>query len=61
MQKTVSFLGEREVTTVPLFGSGVAHSDDLIYLFPADGDLNEEEDATARTMVELWTNFATRG
>ncbi|KAE8748642.1 Carboxyl/Cholinesterase 26 [Frankliniella occidentalis] len=40
--------------------SGVAHSDDLIYLFP-DGDLNEEEDATARTMVDLWTNFATFG
>ncbi|XP_052121854.1 uncharacterized protein LOC113206932 [Frankliniella occidentalis] len=42
------------------FSGGVAHSDDLIYLFP-DGDLNEEEDATARTMVDLWTNFATFG
>lgn len=40
--------------------SGVAHSDDLIYLFP-DGELNEDEASVARTMVELWTNFATYG
>lgn len=50
----------RRKSLIPFPSSGVAHSDDLIYLFP-DGELNEEEASVARTMVELWTNFATYG
>ncbi|XP_034230889.1 glutactin-like isoform X2 [Thrips palmi] len=42
------------------FTGGVAHSDDLIYLFP-DRDPSDDDEKTARTMVELWTNFATTG
>jgi hypothetical protein len=40
--------------------TGVAHSDDLIYLFPQPNIvLNSEDRAISRTMIELWTNFAT--
>jgi hypothetical protein len=40
--------------------TGVAHSDDLIYLFPQPNVvLNTEDRAISRTVVELWTNFAT--
>lgn len=42
------------------FPGGVAHSDDLIYLFPQPNVvLNSEDRAISRTVVELWTNFAT--
>ncbi|XP_069678631.1 juvenile hormone esterase-like isoform X2 [Periplaneta americana] len=44
------------------FQGGVSHSDDLIYLFPQhDFVLNSQDEAVARTMVELWTNFAIYG
>ncbi|XP_073986767.1 juvenile hormone esterase-like isoform X2 [Rhodnius prolixus] len=44
------------------FPGGVAHSDDLIYLFPySKGNLSEEEMVVAKTMVELWSNFAIYG
>ncbi|KAK9510784.1 hypothetical protein O3M35_005496 [Rhynocoris fuscipes] len=44
------------------FPGGVAHSDDLIYLFPfSKGNLTESEMVVAKTMVELWTNFAIYG
>ncbi|XP_063236892.1 carboxylesterase 4A-like [Bacillus rossius redtenbacheri] len=44
------------------FPGGVAHSDDLIYLFPHDDkNLSGPELAVARTMVQLWTNFAATG
>uniref|UniRef100_A0A8D9DZ52 Carboxylesterase 1C n=1 Tax=Cacopsylla melanoneura TaxID=428564 RepID=A0A8D9DZ52_9HEMI len=48
--------------TVANFPHGVAHSDDLIYLFwDAEKPLNERELKVARSMVDLWTNFATHG
>ncbi|PNF36333.1 hypothetical protein B7P43_G00515 [Cryptotermes secundus] len=41
------------------FPGGVAHSDDLLYLFPLPSVvLNSEDRAISRTVVELWTNFA---
>ncbi|KAI5742480.1 hypothetical protein M8J77_007687 [Diaphorina citri] len=44
------------------FPHGVAHSDDLIYLFwDPTMPLNDREQKQARTMVDLWTNFATYG
>nr|CAD7404580.1 unnamed protein product [Timema poppensis] len=44
------------------FPGGVAHSDDLIYLFPHhDKNLSDAELAVANTMVDLWTNFAATG
>ncbi|CAH1389389.1 unnamed protein product [Nezara viridula] len=44
------------------FSGGVAHSDDLVYLFPMDnGTLNEIEMTIAYRMVKLWTNFAAKG
>lgn len=44
------------------FPGGVAHSNDLLYLFPTtDGPLNTADKAVARTMMELWTNFAIHG
>ncbi|XP_014249629.1 fatty acyl-CoA hydrolase precursor, medium chain-like [Cimex lectularius] len=44
------------------FSGGVAHSDDLIYLFPhKDGNLTQSEMQIAKTVVELWTNFAKNG
>ncbi|CAB0007798.1 unnamed protein product [Nesidiocoris tenuis] len=44
------------------FPGGVAHSDDLVYLFPDDkGNLTLQERAMAKTMVEMWTNFAITG
>nr|UYG55611.1 esterase 2 [Geocoris pallidipennis] len=44
------------------FPGGVAHSDDLVYLFPMDsGNLTEDEMVIADIMVKLWTNFATTG
>ncbi|KAL1124776.1 hypothetical protein AAG570_001397 [Ranatra chinensis] len=53
--------GHGEEVNYP-FSGGVAHSDDLIYLFPhGNGTLNEDEKIIARTMVELWTNFAIYG
>ncbi|XP_021914303.1 liver carboxylesterase-like [Zootermopsis nevadensis] len=51
--------GYGEDTDYP-FPGGVAHSDDLIYLFPQpDAVLNKEDRVISRTMVDLWTNFAT--
>ncbi|XP_055691284.1 glutactin-like [Lutzomyia longipalpis] len=46
------------------FESGVAHTDDLIYLFPWPekvAKLNEEDTKIAQLMVDLWTSFATTG
>ncbi|KAF6215479.1 hypothetical protein GE061_010233 [Apolygus lucorum] len=53
--------GYNQGLTYP-FPGGVAHSDDLVYLFPDDkGNLTEREKIMAKTMVELWTNFAISG
>ena len=42
--------------------SGVAHSDELLYLFPYKGMImNEEEARISRQMVDLWTSFAAKG
>lgn len=46
------------------FSGGVAHSDDLIYLFPYPQDsskFNEDDTKMAQTLVDLWTSFAIDG
>ncbi|XP_075211345.1 carboxylesterase 4A-like [Lycorma delicatula] len=44
------------------FQGGVAHSDDLIYLFPdSKGNLSNDEAEIAKTVVKLWTSFARTG
>ncbi|XP_039281301.1 esterase E4 isoform X2 [Nilaparvata lugens] len=44
------------------FGGGVAHSDDLIYLFPhPKGELKPHEVEVAKTVVKIWTSFAIDG
>uniref|UniRef100_A0A182PTU1 Carboxylic ester hydrolase n=1 Tax=Anopheles epiroticus TaxID=199890 RepID=A0A182PTU1_9DIPT len=47
------------------FGGGVHHSDDKLYLFPyppgKPDQLNENDTAMAKLMVDLWTSFATEG
>ncbi|RZF46069.1 hypothetical protein LSTR_LSTR004782 [Laodelphax striatellus] len=44
------------------FGGGVAHSDDLLYLFPhTKGELYPHEVEVAKTVVGLWTSFAKDG
>jgi carboxylesterase type B len=43
------------------FGYGVAHGEDLIYLFHFAGELNAEDQALSDIMVDYWTNFAYNG
>ncbi|KAG8252389.1 hypothetical protein J6590_057810 [Homalodisca vitripennis] len=44
------------------FPGGVAHSNDLLYLFPnTEGSLNSADREVAKTVVELWTSFASNG
>ncbi|CAL4069828.1 unnamed protein product, partial [Meganyctiphanes norvegica] len=40
---------------------GVAHADELIYLFHLPGDLDDRQLLTSHRMTTLWTNFATYG
>ncbi|XP_059608242.1 uncharacterized protein LOC132256077 [Phlebotomus argentipes] len=56
--------GYGEDTSKYPFDGGVAHSDDNIYLFPwpkSVAKLNEEDTKIAKTLVDLWTSFATTG
>lgn len=51
------------ISQLPIKG-GVAHSDELIYLFPYPSrvaDLNANDTAMAKNMVELWTSFVAYG
>lgn len=51
-----------EYRTEARYPIGVAHSDDLVYLFwDEDKPLNDRELKVARTMVNLWTSFARHG
>lgn len=46
------------------FDGGVAHQDDLIYLFPYPSivaDLNSDDTQVAKHMVDLWTSFVIDG
>jgi carboxylesterase type B len=43
------------------FPSGVAHADDLQYVFQLTGELNEEEQALSDIMVDYWVNFIYTG
>ncbi|XP_054284421.1 glutactin-like [Macrosteles quadrilineatus] len=44
------------------FPGGVAHSNDLLYLFPnTDGNLTGTDRKVAQTIVQLWTSFAADG
>jgi acetylcholinesterase len=47
-----------------MFEGGVHHTDDLLYLFPYPEDkaqLNADDQAMAKKMVEMWTTFAETG
>jgi len=50
----------RQPDTVP-FPGGVAHADDLIYLFLLSEELDENETTLSGMMVDYWANFATSG
>lgn len=52
-----------DITQLP-FKGGVAHSDELIYLFPYPpqaANLNANDTEMAKSVVELWTSFVIHG
>lgn len=43
------------------FPGGVAHADDLQYVFQLSDELNEEDQVMSDIMVEYWVNFVQTG